>query len=98
MRFPEITLRLPDWVEDLVDTERVYANVEDRMRLASSPDRASAWDRRTFRGRSLRPGDGQAARPRCQPGRYCQLLRRSCGDSCDYSGPTTRREFRPRHR
>ncbi len=35
MRFPTITLRLPDWVEDLLaDPDRIYPTVEDRMRFA----------------------------------------------------------------
>ena len=35
MRFPSVTLRLPDWVGGLIlDPDRTYPNVEDRMRLA----------------------------------------------------------------
>jgi tRNA(Arg) A34 adenosine deaminase TadA len=42
MRFPEVTLRLPDWVERmLVDPERTYPSAEDRMRLAIELSRAS---------------------------------------------------------
>jgi tRNA(Arg) A34 adenosine deaminase TadA len=33
MRFPEVALRLPDWVGETL-TDRVYPTVEDRMRLA----------------------------------------------------------------
>ena len=34
MRYPEVVLRLPGWVEEfLPDPERVYPTVEDRMRL-----------------------------------------------------------------
>ncbi len=33
MRFREVVLRLPDWVEDTL-VDRVYPTVEDRMRLA----------------------------------------------------------------
>ncbi len=32
MNFPEVTLRLPDWVEDFAE-DRIYPTVEDRMRL-----------------------------------------------------------------
>lgn len=35
MRFPEITLRLPGWVEDLLPhSGQVYPTVENRVRLA----------------------------------------------------------------
>lgn len=35
MRYPEITLRLPGWVREIVpDPEQVYERDEDRMRLA----------------------------------------------------------------
>ena len=33
MRFPEVALRLPDWVGEML-ADRVYPTVEDRMRLA----------------------------------------------------------------
>lgn len=33
MRFPEVTLRLPDWIEEFV-VDEVYPTTEDRMRLA----------------------------------------------------------------
>jgi hypothetical protein len=33
--FPEVTLCLPAWVEDLLaEEDRIYPTVEDRMRLA----------------------------------------------------------------
>jgi len=42
MRFPEVTLRLPDWVEDvLADSDRVCASAEERMRLAIQLARAN---------------------------------------------------------
>jgi hypothetical protein len=35
MRFPEVTLRLPDWVENLLaSSAQIYASVEERMQLA----------------------------------------------------------------
>jgi hypothetical protein len=34
MRFPEVRLRLPDWVEELIeDPDRSYQSVGDRMRF-----------------------------------------------------------------
>ena len=33
MRFPEVALRLPGWVEEML-ADRIYPTVEDRMRLA----------------------------------------------------------------
>ncbi len=42
MRFLEVTLRLPAWVEDMLAVEdRVYPTVEDRMRLAIELSRSS---------------------------------------------------------
>ena len=42
MRFPGVTLRLPDWVEDLLaEEDRVYPTVEDRMRLAIELSRSN---------------------------------------------------------
>ena len=42
MRFPEVTLRLPDWVEDLlVDPDQIYASVEERMRLVIELSRSN---------------------------------------------------------
>jgi hypothetical protein len=42
MRFPEVTLRLPDWVEEmLADPERTCPSAKDRMRLAIELSRAS---------------------------------------------------------
>jgi tRNA(Arg) A34 adenosine deaminase TadA len=67
MRFPEVTLRLPDWVEDLLSGEgRIYPTVEDRMRFAIELSRsnirhgtggsfgAAIFERET--GRLLAPG------------------------------------------
>jgi tRNA(Arg) A34 adenosine deaminase TadA len=67
MRFPGVTLRLPDWVEDLLaEEDRVYQTVEDRMRLAielsrsniqqgtGGPFGAAIFERET--GRLLAPG------------------------------------------
>jgi tRNA(Arg) A34 adenosine deaminase TadA len=67
MRFPGVTLRLPDWVEDLLaEEDRVYPTVEDRMRLAielsrsnihhgtGGPFGAAIFERET--GRILAPG------------------------------------------
>lgn len=32
MRYPEVTLRLPDWVDEVVpDPARIYPTVDDRM-------------------------------------------------------------------
>ena len=42
MRFPEVTLRLPEWVEDLlVDLDQIYASVEERMRLVIELSRSN---------------------------------------------------------
>ena len=42
MRFPGVTLRLLDWVEDLLaEEDRVYPTVEDRMRLAIELSRSN---------------------------------------------------------
>ena len=67
VRFPGVTLRLPDWVEDLLAGEdRVYPTVEDRMRLVvelsrsnihhgtGGPFGAAIFERET--GRLLAPG------------------------------------------
>ncbi len=67
MRFPQVTLRLPDWVEDvLAEEDRVYPTVEERMRLAvelsrsnirhgtGGPFGAAIFERET--GRLLAPG------------------------------------------
>jgi tRNA(Arg) A34 adenosine deaminase TadA len=67
MRFPSVTLRLPDWVGELVlDPDRTYPDVEDRMRLAvelsresrrrgtGEPFGAAIFDRET--NRLLAPG------------------------------------------
>ncbi|MBA3795214.1 MAG: nucleoside deaminase [Rubrobacter sp.] len=67
MGFPEVTLRLPGWVRDLVSgEERTYPTVEDRMRLAvelsrlnvrndtGGPFGAAIFERET--GRLLAPG------------------------------------------
>jgi tRNA(Arg) A34 adenosine deaminase TadA len=67
MRFPEVTLRLPDWVEDLLSSEdRIYPTVEDRVRFAielshsnirhgtGGPFGAAIFERET--GRLLAPG------------------------------------------
>jgi len=65
MRFPEVTLRLPGWVEDLLE-DKVYPTVEDRMRLAielsrtnvhsgtGGPFGAAIFERET--GRLIAPG------------------------------------------
>jgi tRNA(Arg) A34 adenosine deaminase TadA len=66
MRFPAVTLRLPDWVGEGLAEERVYPAVEDRMRLAielsrsnirhgtGGPFGAAIFERET--GRLLAPG------------------------------------------
>ena len=67
MRFPGVTLHLPAWVEDLlVEEDRIYPTVEDRMRLAvelsrfniqhrtGGPFGAVIFERET--GRLLAPG------------------------------------------
>jgi tRNA(Arg) A34 adenosine deaminase TadA len=68
MRFPEVTLRLPDWVEDLLPRsgDRIFRTVEDRMRFAielsraniqhggGGPFGAAIFERET--GRLLAPG------------------------------------------
>jgi tRNA(Arg) A34 adenosine deaminase TadA len=42
MRFPEVTLRLPSWVDELLaEPDRGYPSVEDRMRLAIELSRSS---------------------------------------------------------
>ncbi len=43
MRFPSVTLRLPDWVGELIlDPDLAYPDVEDRMRLAVELSRESS--------------------------------------------------------
>ena len=66
MRFPAVTLRLPDWVEEVLSEDRVYPTVEDRVRLAielsrfnihhesGGPFGAAIFERET--GRLLAPG------------------------------------------
>jgi tRNA(Arg) A34 adenosine deaminase TadA len=67
VRFPEVTLRLPDWVEDLLSGEgQIYPTVEDRVRVAielsrsnirhgtGGPFGAAIFERET--GRLLAPG------------------------------------------
>ncbi len=68
MRFPEVTLRLPDWVEDLLprSEDRIFPTVEERMRFAielsrsnihkgsGGPFGAAIFERET--GRLLAPG------------------------------------------
>jgi tRNA(Arg) A34 adenosine deaminase TadA len=66
MRFPTVTLRLPDWVDDFLSEDRVYPTVEDRVRLAielsrsnihyesGGPFGAAIFERET--GRLLAPG------------------------------------------
>ncbi len=67
MRFPQATLRLPSWAEDMLsEEEEVYPTVEDRMRLAielsrsnirhgtGGPFGAGIFERET--GRLLAPG------------------------------------------
>src|SRR5918998_4812851 len=42
MRFPSVTLRLPDWIGEVIaDLDRGYPSVEDRMRLAIELSRSS---------------------------------------------------------
>ncbi len=42
MRFPPGTLRLPDWIDDLLaDPHRVYESIEERMQLAIELSRSS---------------------------------------------------------
>ena len=65
MRFPEVALRLPDWVGETL-ADRAYPTVEDRMRLAielsrcniqhatGGPFGAAIFERET--GRLLAPG------------------------------------------
>jgi hypothetical protein len=46
MRFPGVTLRLPDWVEDLLaEEDRLYPVVEDRVRLAIELSRSNIYHR-----------------------------------------------------
>jgi tRNA(Arg) A34 adenosine deaminase TadA len=66
MRFPAVTLRLPDWVGGLLTGDGVYPTVEDRVRLAielsrsnirhgtGGPFGAAIFERET--GRLLAPG------------------------------------------
>jgi tRNA(Arg) A34 adenosine deaminase TadA len=66
MRFPAVTLRLPDWVDDLLPEDGIYPTVEDRVRLAielsrsnihhgtGGPFGAAIFERET--GRLLAPG------------------------------------------
>jgi tRNA(Arg) A34 adenosine deaminase TadA len=67
MRFPQVTLRLPDWVEDMLSEEgELYPTIQDRMRLAielsrsniqrgtGGPFGAVIFERET--GRLLAPG------------------------------------------
>ena len=67
MRFPSVTLRLPDWIgEVIVDSDLTYPTIEDRMRLAvelsresihrgtGGPFGAAIFDRET--NRLLAPG------------------------------------------
>ncbi len=67
MRFAEVTLRLPDWVEDFLSGEgRIYPKVEDRVRFVielsrsnvrhgtGGPFGAAIFERET--GRLLAPG------------------------------------------
>ena len=76
MRFPEVVLRLPDWVEEFLrDRERVHATVEDRMRLVielawmnvtqgtGGPFAAGIFDRQT--GELLAPGVNLVVPARC---------------------------------
>ncbi|QIN83968.1 nucleoside deaminase [Rubrobacter tropicus] len=66
-RFPDVTLRLPGWVDELVsDTNPTFASIEDRMRFAvelsrsnvrngtGGPFGAAVFERET--GRLLAPG------------------------------------------
>ena len=41
MRFPAVTLRPPDWVEDFLPEDGVYPTVEDRVRLAIELSRSN---------------------------------------------------------
>jgi hypothetical protein len=42
MRFPSVTLRLPDWIgEVIMDPDLTYPTIEDRMRLAVELSRES---------------------------------------------------------
>lgn len=34
LRFPSLTLRLPDWIDDVVDDDRPYPGIDERMALA----------------------------------------------------------------
>jgi len=64
--FPEVTLRLPDWVGEVSGTDRVYRTAEDRMRFAvdlsrlnvrngtGGPFGAAVFERAS--GRLLAPG------------------------------------------
>ena len=66
MHFPEVSLRLPAWIEELVEPGVVYPTVEDRMRLVvdlsqmnvrhgtGGPFGAAIFDRET--GELLAPG------------------------------------------
>lgn len=65
MRFPEVELRLPNWIEEMI-SDRAYETDEDRMRLAvtlarenvrrgtGGPFGAAVFERET--GRLLAPG------------------------------------------
>jgi len=66
VKFPEVTLRLPLWVEEYVDPDRAYPSTEDRMNLAvelaqenvrrgtGGPFGAAVFERQS--GRLLAPG------------------------------------------
>jgi tRNA(Arg) A34 adenosine deaminase TadA len=74
MRFPEVALRLPGWVEETL-ADRVYPTVEDRMRLAvelsrlnvrhgtGGPFGAAIFERET--GELLAPGVNLVVRSSC---------------------------------
>ncbi|HSB73155.1 MAG TPA: nucleoside deaminase [Candidatus Methylomirabilis sp.] len=76
MRYPEVVLRLPAWVEEFLrDRDRVYPTVEDRMRLVielarmnvtqgtGGPFAAGIFDREA--GRLLAPGVNLVVPARC---------------------------------
>jgi tRNA(Arg) A34 adenosine deaminase TadA len=76
VRFSEVTLRLPDWVEELLSSEdRIYPTVEDRVRFAielsrsnirhetGGPFGAAIFERET--GRLLAPGINLVTSLRC---------------------------------
>jgi hypothetical protein len=87
MRFPQVTLLLPDWMEDMLsEEEQVYPAIEDRVRFAIELSRSNI--RHGSGGlsgpQSSSGGDAPSARPRRQPGSVPRLLCLPCGDGGDH--------------